>query len=171
MPFSIPWTRKPPGELEQGVAQFIWSRRATLTADDWGLPFIVLEAGQPIGIQDIFAKSFLVARTVETGAWLTRSAQGRGIGLEMRAAVLHLAFDALRAAEAISGSYADNPRSEAVSRKAGYVPNGSYLVEREQQVARMNRWILTRDGWAVNRRDDITITGLVPCLPLLDPSR
>jgi RimJ/RimL family protein N-acetyltransferase len=171
MPFSIPWTRKSAGELERGVAQFIWSRRATLTVDDWGLPFVVLEAGQPVGVQDIFAKDFLVARTVETGSWLTRSAQGRGIGLEMRAAVLHLAFDALRADEAISGSYADNPRSEAVSRKAGYVPNGSYLMKREQQVARMNRWILTRDGWAVSRRDDITITGLAPCLPLLDPSR
>ncbi len=83
---------------------------------------------------------------------------------------LHLAFDGLRAAEAISGSYTDNPRSEAVSRKAGYSPNGSNLVERERRSARMNRWILTSDAWAGNRRDDITIIGLEPCLPLLDPA-
>ncbi|MGD9794944.1 MAG: GNAT family N-acetyltransferase, partial [Acidimicrobiia bacterium] len=81
MPFSIPWTRKPAGELERSVAQFIWSRRATLSVDDWGLPFVVFEGGRPIGIQELFARNFSIVRTVETGSWLTRSAQGRGIGL------------------------------------------------------------------------------------------
>lgn len=167
MPFSIPWTRQPPGALERGVCQFLWSRRASLTADDWSLPFVVLEVGEPIGIQEIFAKGFQVTRTIETGSWLTRSAQGRGVGTEMRAAVLHLAFAGLGAHEAISGSFADNPRSEAISRSLGYRPNGTTLVDRERQPARLNRWLLTRDDWSANRRDDITITGLQPCLDLL----
>lgn len=167
MPFSIPWTRQAPGELERGVAQFIWARRATLTVDDWGLPFVVLEAGRPIGIQEVFAKNFRSVRTVETGSWLTRAAQGRGIGLEMRTAVLHLAFEGLRAVEAISGSFTDNPRSEAVSRRLGYSPNGSNLVEREGRSARLNRWILTSETWARECRDDIIVTGLDPCRGLL----
>lgn len=167
MPFSIPWTRQPPGALERGVCQFLWSRRAGLTADDWGLPFVVIDAGQPIGIQEIFAKSYRITRTVETGSWLTRAAQGRGIGTEMRAGVLHLAFAGLVAHEAISGSFTDNPRSEAISRSLGYRPNGTTLVDREHRPARLNRWRLTRDGWSPNRRDDITITGLEPCLNLL----
>ena len=36
-------------------------------------------------------------RTVGTGSWLGRPYQGRGIGKEMRGAVLALAFDGLGA--------------------------------------------------------------------------
>jgi RimJ/RimL family protein N-acetyltransferase len=167
MPFSVPWTRAEGLELQRGVFQFTWGRRAALTRDDWSLPFLVMHHGEPVGVQDLFAKQFAVRRTVESGSWLVQRAQGRGIGTEMRAAVLHLAFAGLGADEAQSGSFADNAASTAVSRHNGYEPNGEDIIDREGEPARMLRWRLTRGRWAERRRDDITVDGLDACLPLL----
>jgi RimJ/RimL family protein N-acetyltransferase len=138
-----------------------------LTRDEWWLSLVVREQGEPVGVQDIFAKQFAVRRTVETGSWLVQRAQGRGIGTEMRAAVLHLAFAGLDAEEAHSGSFADNPASAAVSQHNGYEANGEEIRDREGEPARLQRWLLTRANWMAHRRDDITIEGLDACLPLL----
>jgi RimJ/RimL family protein N-acetyltransferase len=167
MPFSIPWTRADAPDLERGVLQHGWGRRASLTRDDWSLPFVVCVDGDPVGLQDLFAKRFAVRRVVETGSWLGQRAQGRGIGTEMRAAVLHLAFAGLDADEALSGSFVDNPASAAVSRHHGYVANGEEIVAREGQAARLQHWILTRAVWTARRRDDIAIDGLEACRALL----
>jgi RimJ/RimL family protein N-acetyltransferase len=167
MPFNVPWTRAQSPELERNVLQHAWGRRSSLTRVDWSLPFAVCVDGDVVGVQDLFAKQFPVRRTVETGSWLTRRAQGRGIGTEMRAAVLHLAFAGLGAEEAFSGSFVDNPASAAVSRHHGYEPNGEEICAREDEAARLQRWVLTRATWTPQRRDDITITGLAGCLPLL----
>jgi len=167
MPFFVPWTRAEPLDLQRGVLQFMWGRRASLTREDWSLPFLVLHHDEPVGVQDLFAKQFAVRRTVESGSWLVQTAQGRGIGTEMRAAVLHLAFAGLDARAAHSGSFADNPASAAVSRHNGYEPNGEDIVEREGEPARLLHWVLTRERWTERRRDDNTIDGLDGCLPLL----
>jgi len=167
MPFYVPWTRAESPDLERDVLQFAWGRRASLTRDDWSLPLMVCADGEPVGIQDVFAKHFAVRRTVETGSWLVRRAHGRGIGTEMRAAVLHFAFAGLGAEEAHSGSFVDNPASAAVSRHNGYVPNGEEILEREGAPARLQRWVLTRAQWTPNRRDDITVEGLAACLSFL----
>ena len=168
MPFFVPWSRAESPDLERSVVQFAWERRASLTRHDWSLPFVVCEAGEPVGVQDVYAKQFSVRRTVETGSWLGLRAHGRGIGTEMRAAVLHLAFAALDAEEAHSGSFADNPASAAVSRHHGYAPNGEENLEREGERARVQRWLLTRTDWLPHRRDDITVEGLDACMPLLE---
>src|SRR5260221_13370270 len=59
-----------------------------------------------------------------TGAWLGRRYQGRGIGTQMRAAVLHLAFGGLGAQQAVSAAFEDNPASLRVSRKLGFRDDG-----------------------------------------------
>ncbi len=115
MPFSTPWSRAESPLLERNLLQFAWSRRGSLSSTNWQLPLVVFEGGQAIGIQDIFAKDFPTTLTVETGSWLIKGAQGRGIGKEMRAAVLHLAFECLGAEAAYSASFEDNPASAAVS--------------------------------------------------------
>jgi RimJ/RimL family protein N-acetyltransferase len=130
---------------------------------------MVLEDSEPVGIQDLFATQYPTTRAVETGSWLVRHAQGRGIGKEMRAAVLHLAFEGLDAAEAYSASFEDNPASQAVSRANGYEPNGTLIYAREGRPARNLKWILTRARWSTTRRDDIEIHGLEPCCALLNP--
>jgi RimJ/RimL family protein N-acetyltransferase len=167
MPFFVPWSRAESPDLERSVLQFNWGRRASLARDDWSLPLVVCAEGAPVGIQDMYAKQFAVRRTVESGSWLVERAQGRGIGTEMRAAMLHLAFAGLGAEEAHSGSFVDNPASAAVSRHNGYRPNGEEIVEREGRPARLQRWVLTRATWESRRRDDIAIDGVDACLPLL----
>ncbi len=146
----------------------MWSRRASLSPGDWGLPFVVMDDAEPVGVQLLFAVQFPVTRSVETGSWLVQRAQGRGLGKEMRAAVLHFAFEGLDAVEAYSASFEDNPASQAVSRGNGYEANGTVLCAREGRPARNLKWILTRDRWLEARRDDIEIRGLEPCRPLLD---
>ena len=167
MPFSEPWTRAASPDLERNALRYWWSRRASLAPDDWALAFAVLDEGELVGIQDVIAKQFAVLRTVVTGSWLIRRAQGRGIGKEMRAAVLHFAFDGLGAAEAHTGAFEDNPASLGVTRSLGYQPNGSALKAREGVPVRMLEFVLTRERWMESRRDGIAITGLEPCLPLL----
>jgi RimJ/RimL family protein N-acetyltransferase len=167
MPFSVPWTRAESPELERGTLQHHWMVRAGLTRDDWRLPCAVSHDGELVGVQAIGAKKFAVCRTVDTGSWLVGRAQGRGIGTEMRAAILHFAFAGLGAEEALSGSFVDNPASAAVSRHHGYEPNGEEIVDREGEPARMQRWVLRRARWTPHRRDDITVDGLDACLPLL----
>jgi RimJ/RimL family protein N-acetyltransferase len=167
MPFSEPWTRVESPERERRTLQHYWRMRAALSKDDWNLPFAVSYEGEVVGVQGIEAKQFSVRRTVETGSWLVQRAQGRGIGTEMRAAVLHFAFAGLGAEEALSGSFVDNPASAAVSRHNDYVPNGQVIHAREGEPARMQRWVLTRANWTPRRRDDIKVEGLEACLPLL----
>jgi RimJ/RimL family protein N-acetyltransferase len=167
MPFNVPWTRAESPALERGVVQFLWSRRGELSPDRWTLPFLASEGSQAVGVQELSGKLFPVTRAVESGSWLVRSAHGRGIGREMRAAVLHLAFEGLGAVEAYSASFDDNPASEAVSRANGYEPNGSTLFPREGRPARSNQWVLTRDRWLDRRRDDIELRGLDACRELL----
>ena len=59
-----------------------------------------------------------------TGSWLGREYQGRGLGKEMRAAVLGFAFDGLDALVAETSAFLDNGPSNGVSRALGYEENG-----------------------------------------------
>ena len=61
---------------------------------------------------------------MDTGSWLGRRFQGRGLGKEMRAAVLGFAFDGLGAEVAETSAFLDNLPSNGVSRALGYEENG-----------------------------------------------
>ena len=165
MPFFVPWTRTESPELERNCLQHGWLRRSSLTRDDWSLPFAVCIDGEPIGVQDVFAKQFAVRRTAETGSWLTQRAQGAGVGTEMRAAALHLVFAGLAADEAHSGSFVDNPASDAVSRHNGYEANGEEILEREGEPARLQHWVLTRAKWAPTGATTSRSRGSTPVCP------
>jgi RimJ/RimL family protein N-acetyltransferase len=167
MPFSIPWTRHEPPYLQQQGMQHFWGMRAGLKPEDWGLQFAVHEGDRLVGLQGVGGQSYLVTRTVETGSWLALGEQGRGIGKEMRAAVLHLAFAGLGAERAITSAFADNPRSLGVTRSLGYTENGWSVDDREGKAAKHLRFVLERGDWQARRRDDIEIHGLKPCLRVL----
>jgi RimJ/RimL family protein N-acetyltransferase len=166
MPFSIPWTDADPPLLQRQSMQFLWGTRARWTPDDWSLPMAVVVDDEIVGIQDVFAKDFRVLRAVSTGSWLGRSHQGKGIGTEMRAAILHFAFAGLGAAFAHSAAFDDNPASLGVSRHLGYEENGRQLVARRDQPAWSIGLRLTRERWESTRRRDITINGLDACLDM-----
>lgn len=167
MPFSVPWTLAEPPALQRGTLQFVWQTRSALRPDDWQLPLVALVEGRPVGMQDVLASEFPRLRVVSSGSWLGRAHQGRGLGKEMRAAMLHLAFAGLGAERAESGARVDNAASLGVSRALGYRENGDAQVLRGGQPVRHLRLVLTREVWAERRRDDIEITGLEPCLDLL----
>ncbi|MDX6199317.1 MAG: hypothetical protein QOJ79_2468 [Actinomycetota bacterium] len=167
MPFSIPWTRHEPPYLQQQGMQHFWGMRAALTPAEWTIQLAVYEGGRLVGMQGVGGTSFLVTRTVETGSWLGRPEQGRGIGKEMRAAVLHLAFAGLGAERAVTSAFADNPHSLGVTRALGYQENGWSVDDREGKPTKHLRFIMERADWEQRRRDDIEILNLEPCLRLL----
>ncbi|GAA1647172.1 GNAT family N-acetyltransferase [Catellatospora bangladeshensis] len=145
----------------------IWAGRARVEESFWRLYFVVLLDGEPIGMQDLRGVDFKRFGTVSTFSWLAPGRRGSGIGREMRAAVLHLAFAGLNAREAESDAFTDNHASNKVSQALGYVRNGTTWDTRRGEVAQIQRWVLTRDAWEQVRRDDIELTGVKECLPAL----
>lgn len=125
MPFEFPWTDD---LTEQTVLDYHRARLAAFTPEDWSLNLLAFHRGRPIGIQSVGADRFSETRRVGTGSWLGRDWQGRGLGTEMRAAVLHLAFGGLAAEIAVSGAISGNPSSLGVSRKLGYEVVGAHMV-------------------------------------------
>jgi RimJ/RimL family protein N-acetyltransferase len=167
MPFTMPWTDAEPEERRRRSAQHWWALRSSWIEDDWNLGLAVFHEGVPIGVQAIGAKRFNVMRDVTTGSWLTRSMQGRGIGKEMRGAVLELAFAGLGAEVARSGAFLDNPASLAVSRALGYRDNGTGLEAPRGVPREVQHLVLTRAEWEASKvRIPIEIEGLEDCLPL-----
>jgi RimJ/RimL family protein N-acetyltransferase len=167
MPFLVPWTDQPAGEVARSVVQHHWQQLGSWSAQRWSLNLAVFHAGVAVGQQDIRAHDFAITREVSTGSWLGRRHHGQGIGTEMRAAVLHLAFAGLGAEEAVSSAFEHNAASRAVSRKLGYQPDG---VERRAIRGTMtldHRLRLTRATWERKHTVPVTIHGLTPCLPLL----
>ena len=163
MPFSIPWTDAAPPARHRQSLQWWWSQRARWDPADWSFTGAVFVDGSPVGVQDLAATWFTVLRTVSTGSWLGQAHQGRGLGKEMRAAILHLAFDGLGAGEAHTGAFADNLASLSVSRSLGYVENGHEVVLRRGQPTRLIRFCLDRETWSRHRRADIVVSGLESC--------
>lgn len=129
-PFSTPWAELPDDELAPNMAQWYWRCRANFAKDSWTLLLAVWQDDEFLGVQDLGAKNFKTLKTVSTGSWLKQSAQGRGIGKEMRAAVVSYAFDYLQAEVAESEAASWNKQSLGVSLSLGYELNG-----------------LVRDGW------------------------
>lgn len=127
-PFAFPWTDAPADELPRNLAQYEWSLRNRVSPANWAIPFAVHLDGRVIGMQDLTAHDFANRKTVESGSWITQSAQGQGIGTEMRQGLLQFAFDTLGADWAESGAAEWNERSLGVSAKLGYTPNGIYRV-------------------------------------------
>lgn len=166
MPFQVPWTDDPPDIRPRNTLQYLWGLRASWKPTDWALPLVVREKDTVVGVQELRGKDFAITRQVSSGSWLGQRYQGRGIGKEMRAAVLHLAFEGLGARRATSGAFDDNQASLAVSRRLGYVDNGDDIGVRRGQPARHIRLRLERTAWERTRRDDIIIHGLAACLPM-----
>ncbi|GAA4578131.1 GNAT family protein [Planotetraspora phitsanulokensis] len=124
MPFGIPWTAAPADILPIASIQHHLGSLASWRRENWHANFMVVHDGQVIGSQTVAGIDFAVTREVSSGSWLGRAWQGRGLGTEMRAAVLHFAFEGLGAESATSSAFTDNPASLAVSRKLGYRENG-----------------------------------------------
>ncbi|MFC7648372.1 GNAT family N-acetyltransferase [Streptosporangium lutulentum] len=167
-PFDDPMSlyRESP-EREWAWLRGIWAGRARVSEDFWRLYFVVVVDGEPVGMQDLIGLKFTTFGTVGTFSWLDPEVRGRGLGKEIRQAVLHLAFEGFEAREASSEAFHDNLASNRVSESLGYEPNGATWDTRRGEAAAMNRWRLTRERWAATRRDDIELIGVAGCRPVL----
>ena len=172
MPFDIPWTEDPSDIRRRRSLQHWWQLRASWEPEKWSLTLMVKEGDTVVGVQSLIGNNFTLSREVSTGSWLGRAHQGRGIGKEMRAAILHLAFAGLGARRAISAAFEDNIASITVSRALGYRENGDEIKIRRGVPSRSIRFVIDRGDWENRRRDDIQIQGHEPCLPMfgLDPT-
>lgn len=171
MPFAEPWTDQPPARVALSVIQYNLGKLAAWTPSDWNLNLVVVHEDTVVGVQDVGARDFAVRRQVGTGSWLGRSYQGRGIGTEMRAAVLHLAFEGLGARSAVTEAHEGNEASHAVSRRLGYRPNGVDVVAARGEPVREHHYRMTREDWELHRTVPVTVSGLEPCLPFFGLGR
>jgi RimJ/RimL family protein N-acetyltransferase len=166
MPFDIPWTDRPSPQMEREAIQYHLLQVAKWSPEEWTYNPVVIHEGRVIGSQGIGAESFAQSRSVHTGSWLGHEFQGRGLGRERRAAILHLAFQGLGAQEALSGAFQDNPASIAVSRSLGYEENGTGLIARRGSPAIHIGLRLTREKWLSRPRLEVSLEGLDGCLDL-----
>ena len=159
MPFFVPWSIAPAGEMPRNMAQFHWGQRANFSVDKWGMDLAVFHDGELVGSQGFSTRDFLITRIGETGSWLGREFHGRGIGTAMRKVICAFIFDHLDAELITSAAYTDNPASLAVSRKCGYRENGMTIHKRSDKPATLQLLIL-EPGNLVRYEHELTIEGL-----------
>jgi RimJ/RimL family protein N-acetyltransferase len=165
-PFGFPWTDVSPAERGRSTVQYHWSQWGAWKPERWSLNLVVVRDGAVVGMQGMVGADFAVLREVSTGSWLGQAHQRQGIGTEMRAALLHLAFAGLSAQYATSTAFTDNPASLGVSRKLGYADDGIQRQVSRGQPATLQRLRLDRHSWAAANSLPVTIVGLQACLPL-----
>jgi RimJ/RimL family protein N-acetyltransferase len=169
MPFENPWTDRSAEEdfVERSV-KFHEAALRDWRPERWSFNPLVFFEGRPIGSQGMRAEDFSLRREVDTGSWLGQAFQRQGLGTEMRAAVLELAFRELGALAATSGSVFGNESSKRVSEKLGYTVVGtSTIAPRGEPVSKYDLRI-ERAGWKPPIA--VEIEGAEPCLPLFGAS-
>jgi RimJ/RimL family protein N-acetyltransferase len=158
--------------VRRGIVSYqgYWKHYGTWRPETWRLNFVVRRDGQVIGVQELEGNDFLLLRTVDTSSYLVADARGLGLGKQMRAAVLALAFGPLEAEAAITSAWHDNHASLGVSRSLGYEPNGISRMEREGTGGRVDvltHLMLQRAAWLFGGLGaDVEIDGFDPCRPL-----
>jgi RimJ/RimL family protein N-acetyltransferase len=169
MPFAIAWTDRigEPDYLE-GFLEFHEGALARWSPDDWTLNLLVWERGELVGSQGVLAERFAEQPVVSTGSWLGQAHQGKGIGTEMRTAVLELAFCGLGATRAESSWLEGNDASRRVSEKLGYVPAGTRTQSPRGEPVADHVVAIERTDW--RSPVEVEIEGLEPCLPLFGVS-
>jgi RimJ/RimL family protein N-acetyltransferase/ribosomal protein S18 acetylase RimI-like enzyme len=161
MPFEFPWTDT---LTTESAIEFHEQALANWAPSDWQLNLVAFHRGRVVGTQGIGAERFAERRVVSTGSWLGQAWQGQGLGTEMRAAVLELAFGGLGAQVAVSGFVAGNPQSRGVSRKLGYEIVGSHTVSPRGEPLEHTDLELRREHF--RSPVPVEIVALEPLLPL-----
>lgn len=162
MPFGVAWT----DDLEHdGFIAYHRHLRDSWTPESWKVDLGVWTDGVLVGVQGLGADAFAESRTVGTGSWLGARHQGRGIGTEMRAAVIELAFRGLGAEAVTSGAFVANAASRRVSEKLGYRVVGHETMSPRGTPEPHVLLRLELADWA-GSPFTVEIEGVEPCLSL-----
>lgn len=162
-PFLTPWTEGTAQDRERAVLQGHWSQLGSWRPDRWQLGLAVLEDGVPLGVVTLRSTDFAVVREVTTSSWLGLAHQGRGVGTEARVALLTLAFDHLGALAARTEVFVDNHASQGVSRRLGYVHDGTSRDRRGDEALVSDRLRLDRATWSSSTHPVVEVRGLDAC--------
>lgn len=165
MPFEVPWTDRA-GE-PQFVEEFVAYHEGTLArwaTDAWSFNLLVFVDERPAGSQSMRGERFAERREIDTGSWLGQAYQRRGLGTEMRTAVLELAFGALGARAALSGSILGNESSKRVSEKLGYSIVGTSTIAPRGEPVDKYDFRIEKADW--RPPFPVEIEGAETCLPL-----
>jgi RimJ/RimL family protein N-acetyltransferase len=165
-PFLFQWADEEPVKRARNAVQFWWSRRANWSVESWALGFGVWLDDRFVGVQELEAQQFLVLREVSTGSWLTQSAQGQGVGKEMRAAVLSFAFESLGAEFARTAAFTTNLASQGVTRHIGYRENGGSRAVNRGKAGDLVRFEISKAEFAAKGFPSVHVEGLKPCLSM-----
>jgi len=160
MPFSVPWTRFRSPRLEQEALRFHWQNRAEMRPGAFRIPLAAIVDGEVIGSSDLVATDFSTLRSFETGSWLGRGFQGRGIGKRMRCATLALGFDGLDGELATTTAWHDNGPSLGVTRSLGYTLQGRRRESREGVATELLAFDMESEAFASIRPPEIEFVGL-----------
>lgn len=171
---SLPWMagrdgsgrHDSPEQRARRLLQCLWRDQGQWSPGGWTLTLATVVTGRIVGLQRLFATQFPVRREVASGSWLAAEHRGKGIGTEMRAAVLHLSFAGLGAAYARTEAREDNAASIAVSRKLGYADDGVSITVEDRRSVAYRRLRLDRDTWQAQIHTPIEIHGLRPCVAM-----
>ncbi|GAA2476996.1 GNAT family N-acetyltransferase [Terrabacter carboxydivorans] len=157
-----------PANRRAVLAQGYWRALGLWSPDDWALPFVVRRDGEVVGAQWLEGPDWRADHAVDSSSWLVPAARGRGLGKQMRAAVLALAFGPLRAEVAVSSAVLGNAGSLGVSRSLGYLDTHRSVLEHSGETLQHVR--LTRAAWARAGGADLAggtvVDGVAPALPL-----
>lgn len=154
------------------LAQSYWRQLGLWSPHHWALPFAVRQAGELIGVQTIEGPDWTSERTVDSSSWLTPAARGRGLGQQMRAAILELAFTHLGARMAITSAVVTNTASLGVSRALGYAETHLSVLGHSDKTLQHLR--LAAGAWSASGRGTtIRVEGVGSTLPFfgLGPAR
>ena len=162
MPFGVAWTDDL--TLESFLA-YHRSCRETWTPESWKIDLGTWFDGVLAGVQGIGADAYTENRAIATGSWLGSRFQGHGVGTEMRAAVVELAFRELGAAAVTSSAFEANAASRRISEKLGYRVVGHETMSPRGVPEPHLKLRLDRSEWR-GAPFPIEIDGLAPCLPL-----
>lgn len=154
------------------VHQDYWRARGAWSPESWSLSFGAYLGDELVGCQGLEGADFATLRTVDSWSFLAVPHRRRGLGQQMRAAVLALAFGPLAARWAVSSSWTDNHAALGVSHALGYVDNGVVSHRRGDRAGEMAHLRLSRRSWlASSWSARVTVEGADACLPWfgLDP--
>lgn len=157
MPFSVPWTDAEPEALPANYLQWWWRSMATFAPDAWELNLCALWDGEVVGVQGVATRDFATLRFGETGSWLGRRFQGRGIGTAMRRAFCALLFDELGFEFVTSAAFTDNQASIRVSYKVGFRENGLDWQPPRDERGTLQRMLLLPENLV--RGEPLTVAG------------
>ncbi len=162
MPFGVAWTDDLTREL---FLAYHRSLRESWTPESWKIDLGTWVGGTLAGVQGISADAYAENRTIATGSWLGSRFQGQGVGTEMRAAVIELAFGKLGAVAVTSSAFEANAASRRVSAKLGYSVVGHDTMSPRGVPEPHLLLRLDCTEWS-GAPFLVEVEGVTPCLPL-----